>query len=62
MGRLTLKGNMADKEQNHAADSGAFRQKGGPFDYSPECDEEKRREEALKSHDRWVNECPHPQE
>lgn len=43
---------MASKEQNHAADSGAFRQKGGPFDYSPEADEEKRRLEALKSHDR----------
>lgn len=43
---------MDKKEQNHAANSGAFRQKGGPFDYSPEADEEKRRLEALKSHDR----------
>lgn len=43
---------MATKEQNHAADSGAFRQSGGPFDYSPGQDEEKRRAEALKSHDR----------
>lgn len=39
------------KEQNHAADSGAERAEKGPFDYRPECDEEKRRLEALKSHD-----------
>lgn len=43
---------MASEEQNHAADSGAFRQEYGPFDYRPECDEETRRLEALKSHDR----------
>jgi len=43
--------NMASQEQNHAADSGATRATGGPFDYSPEQDEEKRRMKELKSHD-----------
>jgi hypothetical protein len=42
---------MASEEQNHAADSGATRAKGGPFDYSPEQDEEKRRMKELESHD-----------
>lgn len=43
---------MDKNDKNKAADSGAFRQEYGPFDYRPECDEEKRRLDALKSHDR----------
>jgi hypothetical protein len=38
-------------EDTRAADGGANKQKGGPFDYSAEADEEKRRLDALKSHD-----------
>jgi len=48
---------MASEEQNHAADSGAFRAECGPFDYSDKCDEEKRRMKELESHDHQDHKC-----
>jgi hypothetical protein len=48
---------MASQEQNHAADSGATRAEGGPFDYSAAQDEEKRRMKELKSHDNQNHRC-----
>lgn len=50
------------KEMNHAAESGAERAEDGPFDYRPECDEEKRRLEALKCHDTGGQNGVYPRE
>lgn len=53
---------MPNDEKNHAADSGATRAKGGPFDYSKEADEEVRRAKALKSHDEGCQDYVYPQD
>lgn len=53
---------MPNDEKNYAAESGATRAKGGPFDYSAAADEEVRREKALKSHDEGCQDEVYPRD